>query len=495
MPLFEPGRNCWKIAQADTFTLLVDGENFFRSVRAAMSQARKRIVLIGWDFDTRVRMYDTQGEVDGPLEIGEYVDWLVHQNPDLHVHILQWDLGALKLTKRAKTLVKVATWLPHPRVHFALDASHPTGAAQHEKLIVIDDDIAFCGGIDITEDRWDTRDHRDVEDKRTQPNDHDAGPWHDVSTRMTGPVAADLSRLAEQRWKNATGEDLSPTASSPEDARVPAQKSHTDQAGLQNVAVAIARTRGELDERPAIREIEALYCDIIGTAQDVIYIETQYFTSKRIAAALAARLRRDDSPEIILVTPQTADGWLESQIMDTTRSRLVEALRGIDTERRFHVYHPVTGGGSDIYVHAKVFIADDRFLRVGSSNLSNRSMGFDSECDVCVDAQQASDPERASVSIETCRNDLLAEHLGCDRKHLVQTVASEGSFAAAIAYHSISGRHLRPYEYPDLNLVQEWLTTNDILDPETSDTAWPSISLKDMPDRANLQFGNSNDPT
>ena len=477
MTFFEPGRNCWKVAQAGTFALLVDGENFFRAVRKAMSEARERIVLIGWDFDTRVKMYDTQGEVEGPLEVGEYVDWLVHRNPDLHVHILQWDLGALKLAKRGKTLAKVAAWLPHPRVHFALDGSHPMGAAQHEKLIVIDEDIAFCGGIDITEDRWDTREHRDVEEKRTQPNNHDAGPWHDVSTRLTGPVAADLSRLAQQRWERATGEELFPASASHTSAKAPSETSCTDQAIIRDVPVAIARTRGELDERPAIHEIEALYCDMINAAQRVIYIETQYFTSKRIAAALAARLQRDDSPEIILVTPQTADGWLESQMMDTTRSHLVEALRAQDHQKRFYIYHPVTAGGEDIYVHAKVFIVDERFLRVGSSNLSNRSMGFDSECDVCIDAHHDPNREQAKRSIAECRDDLLAEHLGCDVETLATTRESKGSFAATIAHHSRHGRGLRAYRYPDLNAAQEWLKTSEILDPDVSDTQWPTIDI------------------
>ena len=175
MTLFRPGENCWRVGRADTFTLLVDGENYFRAVRRAMHQARERIILIGWDFDARVEMYDTQGEVEGPLEIGEYIDWLVEQNPQLHIYILQWNIGALKLVKRGRTLLKASQWIAHPRVHVALDDAHPVGAAQHEKLIVVDESTAFCGGIDITEDRWDTREHRDEEPKRKQPGDRDLG--------------------------------------------------------------------------------------------------------------------------------------------------------------------------------------------------------------------------------------------------------------------------------------------------------------------------------
>ncbi len=37
-------------------------------------------------------------------------------------------------------------------------------------------------------------------------------------------------------------------------------------------------------------------------------------------------------------------------------------------------------------VHSKVMIVDDGFLRVGSANLNNRSMGADTECDLAFEA-------------------------------------------------------------------------------------------------------------
>ena len=46
----------------------------------------------------------------------------------------------------------------------------------------------------------------------------------------------------------------------------------------------------------------------------------------------------------------------------------------------------MTDGGAPIYVHSKVLVVDDRLLRIGSSNINNRSMGFDSECDVAIEA-------------------------------------------------------------------------------------------------------------
>ncbi|MEM7689898.1 MAG: phospholipase D-like domain-containing protein [Pseudomonadota bacterium] len=473
MTFFEPDDNCWRVAAADTFAVLIDGENYFRAVRSAMMQAQERIVLIGWDFDARVKMYDTQGDVEGPLEIGEFIDWLVRRNPALHIYILQWNVGAIKLVKRGRTLIKVAEWLSHPRVHVALDGAHPVGAAQHEKLIIVDQGIAFCGGIDITEDRWDTRDHRDVEEKRKQPTGIDTGPWHDAAARLTGEIARSLGEHAEKRWEAATGERPIEAHSV---IKEPPATPH-EQLEISNVDVAIARTRGATDAFPTTAEIEALYCGIIEAARDTLYIESQYFTSKVIARALAQKLLIAGGPEIVLVLPANSDGWLEQQVMDSTRARLITALRAIDHEGRFAVFHPMTEGGADIYVHAKITIADQRLLRVGSSNIANRSMGFDSECDVCLDAQSTSRSEQVQDYIKTVLIDLLSEHLGSSKDDVSQRYASSKSLIATIRDLSRSGRGLREYETPDLSAMQEWLSHNDILDPLSDDTDWPSVRL------------------
>ena len=47
-----------------------------------------------------------------------------------------------------------------------VDAAHPVGCSQHEKLAIIDDRLAVCGGIDLTSDRWDTRAHLPEDPRR-----------------------------------------------------------------------------------------------------------------------------------------------------------------------------------------------------------------------------------------------------------------------------------------------------------------------------------------
>lgn len=465
---FEPGRNCWRVEAADRASVLIDGENYFRAVREAMAQARSRIVLVGWDFDARLEMHDTEEEPEGPLEIGRYIDWLIERNRDLEIYVLRWDYGALRTLWRGRTLLTTIRWLLHPRIHIVLDQRHPVGAAQHQKIVVVDDDTAFCGGIDMTEHRWDTRAHEAEHEYRRQPDDEDAGPWHDASMVVQGPVASALAEFCERRWNEASRREMRAVGSSGD--AWPAGLT----ADFRDVDIAIARSQAELDDHPRITEIESLYEDLIDRAERHVYIESQYFTSCKIASALARRLDEDDGPEIVIVNPETADGWLESKVMDTTRAKLVAALRERDRHDRFRVFHPVGEQDTAIYVHAKIAVIDDRLLRIGSSNLNNRSLGFDSECDLAIDAKD--DPQVRS-EIGRIRNDLLAEHLGVEIAEIEHALAESGSLIDTIRRCRRDGRSLRDYALPDLDMAEESLAESDILDPERADDAIASLDV------------------
>lgn len=159
--------------------------------------------------------------------------------------------------------------------------------------------------------------------------------------------------------------------------------------------------------------------------------------------------------------------------MDTARARLMEALRQRDVHGRLRMYHPYTRNREPIYVHAKILAVDDTILRVGSSNLNNRSMRLDTECDVAVDCTDSGNAaQRATIA--DIRNDLIAEHLGITSRKVAQRLASTGSLIATIEELRFTGRKnakdrrrtLMPYEVPDLSDVTSWLADNEILDPE-----------------------------
>lgn len=466
--------------RASRAAVIVDAEDYFRLARAAMLKARKRIMLIGWDFDARIDLLRGEaGDEDAPSKIGELISWIVERNPALDVYILRWDLGALKSLLHAPTLVTVAKWAMHPRIHVKLDSHHPPGGSHHQKVVVIDDCFAFCGGIDMTHGRWDSRAHHDDEAGRCQEDGDPYQPWHDATCALEGPVAGALGRHARERWKRATGVSLTGVRSShacwPDDL----------EPQFRDVQVAIARTMPRMADQRPITEIEQLYLAQIAAARGTIYAESQYFASRLIAEAIARRLDEPDGPEIVIVNPEQADGWLEPMVMDTARARLITALRRRDVHGRLRIYHPCTRDRAPIYVHAKILIVDDSILRVGSSNLNNRSMRLDSECDVVIDCANGN---ACSDTIAAIRNDLIAEHLGSDAATVGRLLAQTGSLIETIEQLRFTGRKnakdrrrtLHPYEVPNLSEVEKWLADNEVLDPEGPEEMFESLTERGL---------------
>ena len=464
-----PGENCWRVETALAASVIVDAADYFRVARSAMLKAQHRIMLIGWDFDARIALEKSDPADDGPETVGDFIHWLVERNPGLEVYLLRWDMGAVKSLFRGTTILTLLQWMRHPRIHTMLDAHHPAAASHHQKIVAIDDCFAFCGGIDMTGDRWDTRAHEDADPGRHRPHGKPYGPWHDATSAVSGPVAAALGEHARTRWALAGGGDLTPVEG--------VSDCWPDGLELQfrDVQVAIARTSPEMNDCAAVFEIERLYLDQIAGARRWIYAESQYFASRRVAEAIAARLDEADGPEIVLINPLTAQGWLEPIAMDTARARLFETLRRCDRHGRLRLYHPFTAGGEPIYVHAKIMIVDDRGLRVGSSNLNNRSMRLDSECDVTIDSTMPGHPD-CRPAILAIRDGLIAEHLGTDAATVSARIAATGSLIETIEALRGTGKTLRPYKTPDIGAVEAWLAENEVLDAEGAGEMFEGMS-------------------
>jgi uncharacterized membrane protein YdjX (TVP38/TMEM64 family) len=269
---------------------------------------------------------------------------------------------------------------------------------------------------------------------------------------LDGDAARALAAIARERWRFATGHELRAAAKTDPKASDPWPGGLAPD--LTNIEVGIARTMPPRGEAPAVREIERLYLDMIRAARRTIYIENQYFTAPRIAAALAERLAEPDGPEVVLVLRLLSHGWLEEATMHVLRTRLVSQLKAADRHSRFHVYHPHIPGLLEsccLDVHAKLMIVDDRYLRVGSANLCNRSMSVDSECDVLIEARgEAHVAER----IRGYRDGLLAEHLDVPLEALQRRLREDGSLHGAIAALRSEGRSLR-----ELTAMREWPET------------------------------------
>ncbi|MET0257067.1 MAG: phospholipase D-like domain-containing protein, partial [Methylobacterium sp.] len=465
-------------------SVIVDADDYFRFARAAMLKARRRIVLVGWDFDGRITLGRGEDGDEAPEKVGDFIYWLARNRPELEVYLLRWDLGALKTLTRGSTVFTVLKWMSHPRIHTKLDGAHPFGGSHHQKIVVIDDSFAFCGGIDMTEDRWDTREHRHEDTRRRRPNGTMYKPWHDATTAVEGPMAKAMAQVARDRWHHAGGRTMEPV----ED--LPSCWPDDLAAHFTEIDMAVSRSAPEMPGEDPVREIEALYVDQIAGARRLIYAESQYFASRRIAEAIAQRLDEEDGPEIVVINPLTAQGWLEPIAMDTARARLFEALRRRDRHGRFRIYHPFTDGGEAIYVHAKILIVDDRSLRIGSSNMNNRSLRLDTECDVTIDAALPGN-EGLGETIVAIRDDLIAEHLGIDARTVARSVAVTGSLIETIEALRGPGRSLRPYETPDLTGVEAWLADNEVLDPEGPEEMFEALSKRGLFRRLRTRLGSA----
>lgn len=460
--LLDPDRNCWRIEKAGRARVIIDADNYFRAARAAMVKARHQILLVGWDFDAEI-LFGADGEGatadGGPARVGAFLSWLIERTPGLNIYILRWDTGAFKALFNAHTLMRIARWLRNPRMHMRLDGHHPPGGSHHQKVVVIDDDVAFCGGIDMTVGRWDTQAHAEDDPRRKRPDGEPYGPWHDATTMLQGPVAQALGQMCRDRWQVSGGGTIAPVRGGADCWPDGMDTDFTD------VEVGLALTVPEMANQQPRHDIENLYVDLIARARRFVYAESQYFASRRVAEAIAARLAEPDGPEFVIVHPQSAQGWLEPLAMDSARARLVEALKDRDPHGRLRLYHPYTAHGQAIYVHAKVTVVDDTILRVGSSNFNNRSLRLDTECDVVIDAQRpVNDDERRTIA--GIRDSLLAEHLDRPVAQVAAMIEQTGSLIRTIEALRDGARSLRPYEVPDLDAVRMWLADNKILDPE-----------------------------
>ena len=472
----------WRIERADQMAVIIDAADYFAAARQALLQAKRRIMLVGWDFDSRVDLHVERRSPGEPAHIGELLTWLVERTPELQLYLLRWDVGALKGLFRGSNVLTVLQWARHPRIHLKLDGHHPIGSSHHQKIVSIDDCLAFCGGIDMTGARWDTRAHHDHDPGRTEPNGKRYKPWHDATTAISGPAALALAQSCRDRWERATGETLAPVkddvACWPE-GLVPTFKA---------VDVAIARTHPKVDDQKPVYEIEALFLEQIAAAKRFLYCESQYFASRRIAEAIAKRLDETDGPEVVIINPLSAEGWLQATAMDSARARLVAALRARDHHGKLAIYHPFTTAGEPVYVHAKITIIDDAQLRIGSANMNNRSMRLDTECDVSVDAARGAS-EAIEPQIAAIRNGLLAEHLNVPVERVAALIDQTGSIIQTIERLRRPGHSLRPYEIPDLASVTAWLADNEILDTESPDEMFEPLAGDGLLRRLRSQSG------
>ena len=455
--VFKPGRNCWRVRHARRAAFFVDGAAYFCALRMALLEARELVTIVGWDFDPNIRL-DPRSRPDE--SVGALIAALVEARPSLRVRILIWGFSTFYGSNHQPAVSLSEPWYARlPRVEFVFDGNYPLGSSHHEKIVCVDDALAFVGGIDLTADRWDTPAHDLADPDRIEYDGAPYPPVHDLQMLVDGDAARAVALLVRRRWHAATGKRLTPATAIGD----------TWPAGiapdLRDVKIAIARTRPAYGGDDGVREIEALNVDALRSARKTIYLETQYLTAQSVGDILAARLEQADGPEVVIVVTKASEGVVEQFAMGSNRDRLFRRLKAADRYGRFRAYYATVpspeGGEAPLSLHSKLMIVDDRFVRIGSSNFNNRSMGVDTECDLAVEAAAADD----RTAVRSLRNRLLAEHTGVSEQAMTDAITQTGSVIAAIDALDRGPRRLCPCEIDVAEGTDEPITGTAILDP------------------------------
>ncbi len=349
------GVNAADAATADRAAFLIDGKSYFERLEEVLPRAKRTIWIVGWDFNPEIRLHP-----GSPLQLGELLRRCVDANPDLDVRILVWAMGPIYSGKTLRFFRRMP-WSDHPRITLKFDLRHPLRACHHQKLVAIDDRIAFLGGMDLTARRWDEPSHDPVNAERVSPEGKPYGPVHDIQAMVEGEAARMVADIARQRWKRATGEAHSPTEDS--DLAWPADF----EAPLTACRTAVALTEPWTWSRKGRREAIRLTHDALMAARKTIYIETQYLASFGVARTLARRLRDPEGPEIIAIVTRSSHGFLEKIMMGNNRDRLIRRLKRADRYGRLRVLYPAIpradGADQEIIIHSKLIIVGDRIYK------------------------------------------------------------------------------------------------------------------------------------
>lgn len=469
--LLEAGRNCQSILRAHRFALLIDGSAYFSVLRDALVRAERTIFIVGWDIDSRMRLVP-DGPDDGfPKPLGEFLQALSSRRRRLRIYILAWDFAMIYAFEREWMPVYQTGWRSHRGIVFRQDGTHPRGASHHQKIVVIDDRLAFVGGLDLTRSRWDTPAHRPDDPRRRDANGLPYGPFHDIQAMFDGDAAAAMGALARERWQRSCGKAIALRAhravgrdADPWPPNAPVE--------LRDVMLGISLTEPPYRSRDAVQHIRTLVSDSIASAQRNIYIENQYFTAAVVREALAERLNQDDGPDVAVVVPRLQSGWLQEATMGVLRARLHRALVDADRKGRFRMYCPHVDGLGErcVNVHSKVMIVDDTLMTVGSANFNNRSMVLDTECNVTIDANGDA---RVREAIARWRNRLIAEHVDVAESEVAHAFArAERVNAVLETFGRSQGRSLQPFtpvvraDLDALVPINAWLDPEQPIEPD-----------------------------
>ena len=292
--------------------VLIDGEEALPTIAEELRQARSHVHLAGWHFSPGFALERTGAQVILRNLLAELAE-------RLDVRVLMWAGAPLPLFRPSRSDMRGIRddLTGHTKIECALDAKERPMHCHHEKTIVIDDRVAFVGGIDLTSesgDRFDTNRH---------PARATVG-WHDACARLEGPAVTDVAEHFCMRWQEVTGKTLSPVRPS-------------GRAG--EVEVQIVRTVPErvytATPRGDFRILES-YVRALRAAERFIYIENQFLWSPEVEAVLREKISDPPHPDfrVVLLLPSKPNSGADDTRGVLSRLPSVSDHVGDDQSRR-----------------------------------------------------------------------------------------------------------------------------------------------------------------
>jgi phosphatidylserine/phosphatidylglycerophosphate/cardiolipin synthase-like enzyme len=338
--------------------VLIDGATALPAMAEELGKAESHVHLSGWFLSPHLQL--TRG--DDPVVLRNVLAELAER---IDVRVLLWGGAPVRLFRPSRTDVRLVheELCAQTKVECEIDSCVGPLHCHHEKTIVIDDRVAFVGGIDLTLDAGDPYD-------TPQHVARGRVGWHDAAVRLRGPAVADVAEHFRLRWKAVTDKPLPAVAEAPSAGDVEVQVVRTVRDG-----VFAKLPRGDYSLLEA-------YTAALRSAEKLIYLESQFLWSPEIVALLAGKLRnppRDDFRIVLLLPAEANEG------ADVSCGQVAALIEADDDNARFlacTLYARAAGLHDRVYVHAKIGIVDDRWLTVGSANLNSHSLFNDTEMNV-----------------------------------------------------------------------------------------------------------------
>lgn len=456
-------RSYGRLCVATSWEEIWEAGNYYDRISEVLEDAQQSIVLVGWQIDSRLPMKRPQRGMESPdpesvqserETLKAKIIRLCENKPELHVYILMWDHAWFYVYEREVWQGRIWENI-HPRVHFVFDNRHPLGASHHEKICMVDGRVALSGGIDLCDERWDTRAHLYHDNRRSLDlkKEHH-GPYHDLAVQVSGPICAEIHRHIAERWELISGIPF------PKEPRFP--------QNTNGHAVYLSRTLARIDlergQPHLIREIEFLYRDLIEHAQKRLILEGQYYWSREFNDLLIRKINRMKGRdfEIILILADLRKVKSLTRVMTQYELRLLDKLyvaakaSGVRLTLAMPYSYPLgqeRSAARPVYVHSKTVIVDDRFLSIGSANFAARALRLDSEVNLTLEARTGAERRH----IENFGNRLLA-HWNTHNVELRPIIP-------ALMLHHGRGAN-RWFEPPAPNFT--WIPWEKFFDPEIS---------------------------